>query len=209
MAAIVVPIKAGVERSVLATKSFMAMAIRLFQTATYLNPALENNLRATVDRLDAVLSSGELVRIANVVAQHESMIVLGKGAGRAVAQEAALKIKEGSYLHAEAFLSGELKHGPLALVQPGTPCLVFATSGEELQSARIAAAEVMSRGGYVIGMGQFDAQECSVVIPLPSSGGSASLVHVAAAQVLAFHIAMARGVDPDFPRNLAKSVTVR
>lgn len=209
LADVVVPIKAGVERSVLATKSFMAMAIRLFQTATFLKTEMENDLEDSIDLLETVLANDGLGRIAEVIAQHESMIVLGKGAGRAVAQEAALKIKEGSYLHAEAFLSGELKHGPLALVRQGTPCLVFATSREELKSARIAAAEVMSRGGFVVGMGQFDEHECSAVIPLPSSGGSCSLVHLVAAQVLAFHIALARGVDPDFPRNLAKSVTVR
>lgn len=209
MATIVVPIKASVERSVLATKSFLAMAIRLYQTAMILNPSLEDDLHASVVAFDNILKSDELARIADTIADATSMIVLGKDAGRAVAQEAALKIKEGSYLHAEAFLSGELKHGPLALVQQGTPCLLFATSETELKSARIAAAEVMSRGGYVIGFGDFAEGECSVVVPLPSSGSSASLVHLVAAQKLAFHVAIARGVDPDFPRNLAKSVTVR
>ncbi len=209
LADIVVPIKAGVERSVLATKSFLAMAIRLIQTSAWLDPENDSDLDETTRAIDAVLTNPELPRIANAIAMQDSMIVLGKGAGRAVAQEAALKIKEGSYLHAEAFLSGELKHGPLALVQQGTPCLVFATTAEELQSARIAAAEVMCRGGYVVAMGEFDPNECSVAVPLSSSGGSASLVHLVASQVLAFHIALARGVDPDFPRNLAKSVTVR
>ena len=137
------------------------------------------------------------------------MIVLGKDAGRAVAQEAALKIKEGSYLHAEAFITGELKHGPLALVQSGLPCLVIATSSEELRAARIAAAEVKSRGGYVIGVGEFEQRDCSEVIAVESTTSLASLVHLAAMQKLAYHVAIARGVDPDFPRNLAKSVTVR
>ena len=97
----------------------------------------------------------------------------------------------------------------MALVQAGTPCLMFATSSGELVSARIAAAEVMSRGGYVIGFGSFSSEECSAVVSLPSSGGACSLIHLVAAQKLAFHVAIARGVDPDFPRNLAKSVTVR
>lgn len=209
MASIVVPIKAGVERSVLATKSFLAMAIRLYQTAIVLDSTLENRLADAIVALNNILQDEELGRIATDIASAESMIVLGKDAGRAVAQEAALKIKEGSYLHAEAFLSGELKHGPLALVQAGTPCLIFATSESELKSARIAAAEVMSRGGFVIGFGEFADRECSAVVSLPSSGSQASLLHIVAAQKLAFHIAIARGVDPDFPRNLAKSVTVR
>lgn len=209
IADIVVPIKAGVERSVLATKSFMAMAIRLHQLAAMLDSTLDADLQETIANLEMVLANEDLARIAEEIAGASSMIVLGKDAGRAIAQEAALKVKEGSYLHAEAFLSGELKHGPLALVQQGTPCLVFATSAAELKSARIAAAEVMSRGGNVIGFGQFTPEECSSVVSLPSSGSSASLVHLVAAQKLAFHVAIARGVDPDFPRNLAKSVTVR
>jgi glutamine---fructose-6-phosphate transaminase (isomerizing) len=209
MAEIVVPILAGVERSVLATKSFMAMAVRLYQTASTLDEILAVDLAKTVVQIREVLADVNLARIAESVAAAPSMIVLGKDAGRAVAQEAALKIKEGSYLHAEAFLSGELKHGPLALVQAGTPCLIFATSEAELKSARIAAAEVMSRGGFVVGFGEFAPEECSAVVPLPSSGTVSSLVHLVAAQTLAFHIAIERGVDPDFPRNLAKSVTVR
>ncbi len=209
MAEIVVPILAGVERSVLATKSFMAMTVRLYQTAAMLDASLASDLLSAADEIEAVLADTNLARIAETVAAAPSMIVLGKDAGRAVAQEAALKIKEGSYLHAEAFLSGELKHGPLALVQAGTPCLIFATSDAELKSARIAAAEVMSRGGYVVGFGAFSPEECTRVVSLPSSGTIASLVHLAAAQKLAFFIAIERGVDPDFPRNLAKSVTVR
>lgn len=137
------------------------------------------------------------------------MIVLGKDHGRVIAQEAALKVKEGSYLHAEAFLTGELKHGPLALIEQGTPCLIFASTPAELASGQIAAAEVASRGGTVVGFGEFTPGACSHTIPLPASSPTDCLLHLVAAQKLAYHIAIARDVDPDFPRNLAKSVTVR
>lgn len=209
MAEIVVGIKAGVERSVLATKSFMAMALRLYQIAAWLRGERQTDFTQLANDLDAVLHSESISRIAYEIARHPSMIVLGKDAGRAVAQEAALKIKEGSYLHAEAFITGELKHGPLALVQAGLPCLVIATSPTELRAARIAAAEVKSRGGYVIGVGEFEPTNCSNVVAVESTSSLASLVHLAAMQKLAYHVAIARGVDPDFPRNLAKSVTVR
>lgn len=200
----VLPIKAGVERSVLATKSFLAMVLRLMQLAdvSEADEELEEQLQHS-------LSLSDLPRIAATIADQDSMIVLGKDQGYPIAQEAALKIKEGSYLHAEAFLTGELKHGPLALVESGTPCLIFATTSEEMAGARIAAAEVMSRGGYVIGFGDFQPHECSAIVHLPTDAWHAPLHHLVAAQTLAYHVAIARGVDPDFPRNLAKSVTVR
>ncbi len=209
MADIVLPIRAGVERSVLATKSFIAMAARLHQVATKASEITPSTSHRILNEIESVLANDDLARIAQIIANEQSMIVLGKNMGSAIAKEAALKIKEGSYLHAESFLMGELKHGPLALVQSGTPCLIFATSESELVSARIAAAEVRSRGGFVIGIGLFNESDCDEVIGIPDAGSHTSLIHLVAAQKLAYHIAIARNVDPDFPRNLAKSVTVR
>lgn len=209
MADVVLPIRAGVERSVLATKSFLAMATRMYQVAAALGDDPIEDVDATITSIESLLADAHIARIADRIAQDSSMVVLGKGMGRAIAQEAALKIKEGSYLHAESFLMGELKHGPLALVQEGTPCLIFATSDEEMSSARIAAAEVTSRGGHVIGVGPFEDEECASVVRIEAGAGLSSLEHLVAAQKLAYHVAVSRGVDPDFPRNLAKSVTVR
>lgn len=209
MADVVLPICAGVERSVLATKSFMAMALRMHQVAEILNDPSCNQIDTLGRQLLEILDSEAIQHVAAEVASAHSMIVLGSGMGRAIAQEAALKIKEGSYLHAEAFLMGELKHGPLALVEHGTPCLIFATNESELASGRLAAAEVMSRGGFVIGIGPWQPHECSCAIHIESAGQLSSLAHLAAAQVLAYNLALQRDVNPDFPRNLAKSVTVR
>lgn len=208
----VVPILAGVERSVLATKSFLAMAVRLLQLAATLRGGLDAAQAAVSSALPVirrVLTDEKVSELVDQVADQKHILTLGKGVGRAVAQEAALKIKEGSYVHAEAYLTGELKHGPLALVSDGTPVMLFATSGPELASARIAAREVMSRGGWTIGIGQFDESDCSTVMRVPDMDVATPLIHLVFAQRFAYELAVARSVDPDFPRNLAKSVTVR
>jgi glucosamine--fructose-6-phosphate aminotransferase (isomerizing) len=212
MVDITVPILAGVERSVLATKSFMAMAIRLLQIAGSVGgdpEGFRRSIEAAIPVVRHVLSDSQYSDVVSRIAAAEHILTLGKGLGRPVAQEAALKIKEGSYVHAEAYLTGELKHGPLALVTEGTPVLLFATSDSELESARIASREIMSRGGYTIGFGDFSPDECSAVIRFSDLGSATPLVHLVAAQRLAYELAVSRTVDPDFPRNLAKSVTVR
>jgi glucosamine--fructose-6-phosphate aminotransferase (isomerizing) len=212
MVEIVVPIIAGVERSVLATKSFMAMAVRMLQLAQALcggMGAAGESVASAIPAIQHVLADASVTLLVNLVREQEHILTLGKGIGRAVAQEAALKIKEGSYVHAEAYLTGELKHGPLALVGDGTPVMLFATNATELATARIASREVMSRGGHTIGIGEFSDGECSTVVRLSDIGMATPLVHLAFAQRFAYELAVARGVDPDFPRNLAKSVTVR
>ena len=212
MVDVVVPILAGVERSVLATKSFLAMAVRLLQLAETLSGGLDaaqRSVASAIPVIQRVLGDAALSQLVLRVKDEEHILTLGKGIGRPVAQEAALKIKEGSYVHAEAYLTGELKHGPLALVANGTPVLLFATNPAELQSARIAAREVMSRGGFTIGIGEFSQDECSEVVRVSDVGMATPLVQLVLAQRFAYELAVARGVDPDFPRNLAKSVTVR
>lgn len=208
----VVPILAGVERSVLATKSFLAMAVRLLQLAETLRGGLDAAQQAVSSALPVirgVLADARVTELVARVAEEEHILTLGKGMGRPVAQEAALKIKEGSYVHAEAYLTGELKHGPLALVREGTPVMLFATSDKEMASARIAAREVMSRGGWTIGVGEFSEGECSAVMRIPDMSVATPLIQLVFAQRFAYELALARSVDPDFPRNLAKSVTVR
>jgi glucosamine--fructose-6-phosphate aminotransferase (isomerizing) len=155
------------------------------------------------------LGDASVSELVSRVSEEEHILTLGKGIGRPVAQEAALKIKEGSYVHAEAYLTGELKHGPLALVANGTPVFLFATNESELASARIASREVMSRGGLTVGVGEFSAEECSIVLRISDVGMATPIVHLVLAQRVAYELAVARNVDPDFPRNLAKSVTVR
>jgi glutamine---fructose-6-phosphate transaminase (isomerizing) len=135
--------------------------------------------------------------------------VIGKGLGAGVAQEAALKIKEASYVHAEAFAAGELKHGAIALVDVGTPCLVFDTDKQYGSDIGSSAHELRSRGGYTIGVGIHQLSGMSEHIALPDVGAANPLLHVLVAQYIAYRVARLRNLDPDYPRNLAKSVTVK
>jgi glucosamine--fructose-6-phosphate aminotransferase (isomerizing) len=209
----VVPLKAGTERSVLATKSFMAMVFRMLQIVDAVAPAegqdASDNTYRAVAEIRSWMDRESLHDVARDIVVRDHVLTLGKGVGHKVALEAALKVKEGSYIHAEAFLTGELKHGPLALVTDGTPALLFATTPREIAAARIASHEITSRGGMTIGIGAFSDDDCSRVLYVPDLGMATSLVHIVIAQLVAYDAAIGRGVDPDYPRNLAKSVTVR
>ncbi|GAC1464221.1 MAG: hypothetical protein PVSMB7_06940 [Chloroflexota bacterium] len=126
-----------------------------------------------------------------------------------MALEAALKIKEVSYIHAEGFAGGELKHGVIALVEPGTPCVVLAPNDETFYSILSGAEEIKARGGYIIGISPSPSDVWDEHIPVADVGEAASIVNAVPPQVLAYELALQRGLDPDKPRNLAKSVTVK
>jgi glutamine---fructose-6-phosphate transaminase (isomerizing) len=212
MVDVTVPLLAGTERSVLATKSFMAMVFRQMQIAQRLGSSDPGELtwfRDAISELERLLACEAIHDVAQRIAGGDHVMTLGKRIGHKIAQEAALKIKEGSYVHAEAFLTGELKHGPLALISEGTPCVLFSTNAGETSAARIASQEIMSRGGYTLGIGVFEQGDCSAVIHVPDLGPMTAVLELGIAQRVAYEVAVARGVDPDFPRNLAKSVTVR
>jgi len=210
------PLHAGIEQSVLATKSFMAMLTRLFLAAGEMADQPSNSeqtILSAISFMDAVQNEDVLsLRIASIAARlaagnHAFMI--GRGIGFATAQEGALKLKEASYIHAEALAAGELKHGSIALIEDGTPCLIFndgSGCGAQLAST---SQELVSRGAHTIGIGMLPGAGYSEVIELPSRVATSPLVHVYVAQRIAYQAALLRGVNPDRPRNLAKSVTVR
>ena len=211
-----VPLDAGRERSVLATKSMVAMLARLLVaagTAAGRRHEAEQTVRAAAATIQELLDSrsfdDDIERVASMLAQQRSVLVIGNGVGVGVAQETALKLKEASYIHAEAFAAGELKHGAIALVEAGTPCLVFASDPDFAAEMHSPAQELRSRGGHTIGIGLERGGGLSDTIRVPGIGLGTPLVHVFVAQRLAYRLAMLKGLDPDFPRNLAKSVTVR
>jgi glucosamine--fructose-6-phosphate aminotransferase (isomerizing) len=211
-----VPLDAGRERSVLATKSMVAMLARLLVatgTAAGRREEAEGAVRAAAAAIRELLDSGpfneDIERVALMLAEQRSVLVIGNGVGVGVAQETALKLKEASYIHAEAFAAGELKHGAIALVETGTPCLVFASDLELVDEMQSPAQELRSRGGHTIGIGLERGGGLSDSIRVPEIGLGTPLVHVFVAQRLAYRLALLKGLDPDFPRNLAKSVTVR
>ncbi|MGH2447505.1 MAG: glutamine--fructose-6-phosphate transaminase (isomerizing) [Chloroflexota bacterium] len=204
----------GPERCVLSTKSYTAMLAVLQLTASLLGGKKDGaeELRQAGYRMASLLgqdSVREAVKeTAGRIANQQHLFVLGRHHSYPLALEAALKIKEVSYMHAEGFAAGELKHGVIALVTYGTPCLILAPDDSFRREAVTAAAEVRARGALTIGLSPRPEPEFDITLPL--SGYSSGPYEIAAlSQLLAYELALLRGCDPDRPRNLAKSVTVR
>ena len=143
--------------------------------------------------------------LAGKLKEKEHLFTIGRSTHFPIALESALKIKEVSYIHAEGFAGGELKHGTLALIEQGTPCIVF-VADEEQDEILGNAMEIRSRGGYIIGIAAEPNAIFHEWIPLPHNS---PLLSVMPAQLLAYHLAVERGCDVDRCRNLAKSVTVK
>src|SRR5579864_4411802 len=208
-------LSAGPERCVLATKSFTAKLGVLLMAAYAARGRLEAGralLEQAADEIQSILTDSRMDQIralARRVAQAEHLYIIGRGPSYPMALEAALKIKEVSYLHAEGFAGGELKHGVIALIDEGTPCIVLAPNDETLRAILSGAEEIKARGGYIIGISPFASDVWDEHIPVADVGEAASIVNAVPPQVLAYELAIARGLDPDKPRNLAKSVTVK
>jgi glucosamine--fructose-6-phosphate aminotransferase (isomerizing) len=208
-------LNAGPERCVLATKSFTAKLAILLMAAYAMGGKLEEGqalLERAADEIQAFLTDGRVDQVrelAERIYQKEHLYVIGRGVSYPLAQEAALKIKEVSYIHAEGFAGGELKHGVIALIEEGTPCLVLAPNDETFPAIISGAQEIKARGGYIIGISPRESDVWDVHIPLADVGEGMALVNAVPPQILAYHLARLRGYDPDKPRNLAKSVTVK
>ena len=138
----------------------------------------------------------------------DHIYTIGRGFQYPTAEEAALKIKEVSYIHTEAYAGGELKHGTIALIEHGTPCIVF-TSEETEKEIISNAMELKARGAYVIGVGPNNNEVFDFFIKVREADDLNSICQIIPMQILAYQLALLRGCDPDRPRNLAKSVTVK
>ncbi|MDD2609703.1 MAG: glutamine--fructose-6-phosphate transaminase (isomerizing) [Giesbergeria sp.] len=217
--------RAGVEIGVASTKAFTTQLAGLFlltlvlaQTQGRLGAAQEaahlQAMRHLPVALQAVLAlEPQIIGWAEDFARMENALFLGRGLHYPIALEGALKLKEISYIHAEAYPAGELKHGPLALVTSAMPVVTVAPNDTLLEKLKSNMQEVRARGGvlYVLADAdtQIDSSEGLHVIRMPEHYGALSpILHVVALQLLAYHTACARGTDVDKPRNLAKSVTV-
>ncbi len=147
--------------------------------------------------------------IADLVHTHENMYIIGKSWNYPIALESAIKIQEVSYIHAEGFAAGELKHGPIALIEKGTPCIAL-MGNDEFSSDMISnIMELKARGAMIIGISPKQYDVFDHWIKVPDSGAAQAIVNVIPVQILAYFFAVLRGRDPDMPRNLAKSVTVK
>lgn len=149
--------------------------------------------------------------IAKQIYKQNNMFVLGKGYGESIAREGALKIKEITYMHAEGYGSGALKHGPFALIEQGTPIFIVLLDDVHAPKNRTCAEEVKGRGANVIAITDkpsLAADVCHHVIRIPSNGVFTALIATIPFQIIAYEIALLREYNPDKPRNLAKTVTV-
>jgi glutamine---fructose-6-phosphate transaminase (isomerizing) len=164
--------------------------------------------------LTAVLAlEPQIISWSEDFAGKENALFLGRGLHYPIALEGALKLKEITYIHAEAYAAGELKHGPLALVTSEMPVVTVAPNDVLLEKLKSNMQEVRARGGVLYVLADADtrieSEEEIHVIRMPENYGALSpLLHVVPLQLLAYHTACARGTDVDKPRNLAKSVTV-
>jgi glucosamine--fructose-6-phosphate aminotransferase (isomerizing) len=216
---------AGVEIGVASTKAFTTQLVALFLLALTLAKLRKRlsrkdeqkhlqRLRHLPKALGAALAlEPQLIAWSERFAKKEHALFLGRGLHYPIALEGALKLKEISYIHAEAYPAGELKHGPLALVTAEMPVVTVAPNDTLLDKVKSNMQEVRARGGELYVLTDADthiaASEGVHVIRLPEHYGPLSpILHVVPLQLLAYHTALARGTDVDKPRNLAKSVTV-
>ncbi|MEK9951354.1 MAG: glutamine--fructose-6-phosphate transaminase (isomerizing), partial [Curvibacter sp.] len=217
--------RAGVEIGVASTKAFTTQLAGLFlltlalaQLRGHLDEAEEarhlKDMRHLPVALQAVLAlEPQVMSWAEDFARMNNALFLGRGLHYPIALEGALKLKEISYIHAEAYPAGELKHGPLALVTAEMPVVTVAPNDALLEKLKSNMQEVRARGGVLYVLADSDTRIESAeglhVIRMPGHYGALSpLLHVVPLQLLAYHTACARGTDVDKPRNLAKSVTV-
>ncbi|MSR67409.1 glutamine--fructose-6-phosphate transaminase (isomerizing) [Candidatus Peribacteria bacterium] len=147
--------------------------------------------------------------IAQKIAHHENMYIIGKGWNYPMALESAIKIQEVSYIHAEGFAAGELKHGPIALIEEGTPCIALMGNDEFTADILSNIMELKARGAYIIAVSPVRHDMFDLWIKVPDAGAAQPIVNIIPIQILAYSLAVLRGKDPDMPRNLAKSVTVK
>jgi glucosamine--fructose-6-phosphate aminotransferase (isomerizing) len=215
MADLAVPLVAGPERCVLATKSFTAKLAILLLTAFELAGDLAQGMTLVgraADEIERLLADDRrdvIRRIADAIHRRDHLFVIGRGPSYPLALESALKVKEVSYLHAEGFAGGELKHGVIALIEAGTPCLVLAPRDETYEDIMAGAMQVKARGAMLIGLSPIAHPAFDVHIPIADLGPATALASASPAQLLGYYLALRRGHDPDKPRNLAKSVTVK
>jgi len=217
--------RAGVEIGVASTKAFTTQLAGLFlltlalaQVRGRLSDAEESELLRQMRHLPVALQGvlalePQIMAWAEEFARKQNALFLGRGKHYPIALEGALKLKEISYIHAEAYPAGELKHGPLALVDSNMPVVTVAPHDELLEKLKSNMQEVRARGGELYVFADADSRIESGpgihVIRMPEHYGALSpILHVVPLQLLAYHTACARGTDVDKPRNLAKSVTV-
>jgi len=202
---ITIPLNSGPELAVASTKACTSQLAVLSLLA-----GAENEIEEAAKQAKQLIqeTQPQMKELANSLQNTKNLFVLGRQALAQTAREAALKIKEVSYIHAEGMNAGELKHGTIALIEKGTPVIVLAD--DKTRTLTLSnAQEVQARGAFVIGVDSEPNSVYDVHIQLPKTKEGTPLLSLLPLQILAYYLAVARGLNPDKPRNLAKSVTVR
>ena len=216
--------KAGAEIGVASTKAFTVQLAGLLMLATVVGHhkqltaekerEIVQALQSLPARLEQVMAmDAAIAELAEDFADKHHSLFLGRGEQYPIAMEGALKLKEISYIHAEAYAAGELKHGPLALIDADMPVIVVAPNNELVEKLKSNVEEVRARGGlmYVFAdrQARFHDDETMTVLEVPHCDALiAPIVYTVPLQLLSYHVAIIKGTDVDQPRNLAKSVTV-
>src|SRR3989338_4510599 len=205
-------LSAGPEQAVVSTKAFSTKLAALLLTAYTLRGEFETGKKLvleSVEEIKKILTSKQNKQIAKKLSKKSHVYVLGRGPSYPIALETALKLKESSYVHAEGFAGGELKHGVMALIETGTPVLVLNPEDETYQDTLSSAYEVKARGAYVIGISSKNNSIFDEFINVKDTKEATLISYAVVGQLLGYFTALAKGVNPDRPRNLAKSVTVK
>jgi len=204
----------GPEICVLSTKTYTSQITILILLAYALAGRYEEGKRKLKDLINYVYhltsenARNYIKRLAEKLKNKDHIYIIGRNFQYPTALEAALKIKEVSYIHAEGFAGGELKHGTIALIEKGTPCIVF--TSEKIEKEILSnAMELKSRGAFIIGIGPKNNELFDFFIKVRESEEANSICQIIPIQILAYQLAILRGCDPDKPKNLAKSVTVK
>jgi len=217
--------RAGVEIGVASTKAFTTQLIAMLMLVAAIgkqkgtiDSALEKNIVSALHELpkqieDALQFDAEIECLAKDFADKHHTLFLGRGEYYPIALEASLKLKEISYIHAEAYAAGELKHGPLALIDADMPVVVVAPSNDLLEKLKSNIEEVRARGGLLYVFADedagFESDETMKIITMPHVNEiTAPIYYTVPMQLLSYHVALIKGTDVDQPRNLAKAVTV-
>ena len=206
---------AGPEIAVVSTKAFTSQ-LSVLQLLAYAAIGEfkigQKIVQKTAEEIDKMLKPTFFKHVRGVAKKlkaSEHIYVIGKGQNYPIALEAALKIKEASYIHGEGFAAGELKHGVITLIEKGTPCIVLFGNDDDRDYSLGSAMEMKARGGYIIGIGPKHNEVFDEFIKVPDIPETCAIINTIPVQLLAYYLAVFRGNNPDRPRNLAKSVTVK
>lgn len=208
-------LSAGPEKAVASTKAYIAklsILLSLSYAMTKNNKKAQELLLLASDAIEESLMDENvqhIEKLAHTLKSCEHMYIIGRGVSYPTSLEAALKIKEVSYIHTEGLAGGELKHGTIALIEKGTPCIVFAPKDETYEAMLSNAMELKARGAMIIGISSENTAVFDHWIYAKDVEDATMLTQIVPIQLLSYYLAVIRGNDPDKPRNLAKSVTVK